>query len=426
MACAVVTAVTATVLVRAESAERAERRAEVLSANRARAEKACAGLLPVGHLAEFLPDDSAVRTAQYGTLLDPGQESRALVDCRLGWNDGEQVQVRVAPWSPRDEEPDGEYPEPFPYRLPDGFSGGMSEGGWDAVLRIACPKAPPGRFRLGTDLKVSVGMPVDEEDDGLPVADWAVRIADWVSERRGCGTEPLGRLERAPRAGGEETEPEDPATPRPRGTGLCAWLDPEAMGHPRRTEDEVGKWDVSGDAAFDTARGECRAVFDGHRRPKEIKGISAISASGVTARWFYQGGELHQYGDEPRSGGPELENDPEDWVPASRGEFAPAPLRGALPSLALWAESVCDGGQTFHRVAITPELGYLLEEVRGDEPEYGSGTKLDRKAREELSREVRAVLDRYLKASGGWPARAGCRNTTILGEVEEWRIAVGG
>lgn len=67
--------------------------------------KACAGLLPTAHLASLLPDDSVMRRKQYGTLLEPGHESRALIDCRLDWSgEGEKgdvgVHVRVEPWGP--------------------------------------------------------------------------------------------------------------------------------------------------------------------------------------------------------------------------------------------------------------------------------------------------------------------------------------
>ncbi|PJE97401.1 hypothetical protein CUT44_11980 [Streptomyces carminius] len=434
VACAVVTtAVAATVVVRAESAERAERHAEQLDANRARAQKACAGLLPAEHLAAFLPEDSAARTEEYGTLLDPGQESRALADCLLGWEGGEQVRLRVAPWSPEDEEPaDDMYRWLFPYRLPDGFSGVSDREGAEASLRVPCPDGPPGRLRLGTDLKVSVGMPVHRgEGEYSPsgknrtlLADWAVRVADWVGERQGCGTQPLGDLPPAPDPeGDEETETEEPDTRESRGTGLCAWLDPAAMGHV-----PDGLWDVSGDPSFDAARGECRAYLEVGAGEKEIKGVSAASASGVAARRFYQTGEADPYDDSSRSPGPARAPEPGGRHTGTWGDFTPAPVNeDTLPSLALWAESVCDGGQTFHRVTVTPEFGYRLDQ--GDtieDPGYRPDADLDRETRRKMSEEAEAVLDRYLQAPGGWPERAGCRDTTVLGEVEEWRIPVGG
>ncbi|WP_457496868.1 hypothetical protein [Streptomyces sp. SS8] len=83
---------------------------EYLRANRAQVRKACAGLLPAAHLDPFLPRDSAVTHGQYGTLLDPGHESRAFIDCRLDWtgdggNGDRSVHMRAEPWGPDDVVP---------------------------------------------------------------------------------------------------------------------------------------------------------------------------------------------------------------------------------------------------------------------------------------------------------------------------------
>ncbi|MBN3928767.1 hypothetical protein IQ279_03760 [Streptomyces verrucosisporus] len=418
---------------------------EHLKANRAQVRKACAGLLPAAHLDPFLPRDSAVTHGQYGTLLEPGHESRAFIDCRLDWAGDGGVHMRAEPWGPGDVLPPAEDGDvlPLPYRLPDGSRGAVTAHDMygdttqvGVVLRVACPKGDFERFRLGTDVKVSVELPVrvrDEDDDGYtdgPVEEElrlvvrsAVHAADRVREHQACGTTPFGKLSPAPASerdggdggggdGDEETGTEDERGDVPRGKGTCAWLNPAAMGYPK------GKWRVSGGSSFDPARGKCRAAFDGHPEENEIKGVDAISVSGAGARSFYQGDETglndHE-ADEYHEPGP-------GWtaVPKRTAELLPSDDH-TLPSLSLWAESVCDGGQTFHRISVTPELGYHLDpdgEVTRHEED---GPAPSRVAREELSRTARAALDRYLGAPGGWPERAHCRDTKVLGEVEEWR-----
>ncbi|MER7000796.1 hypothetical protein ABT342_34675, partial [Streptomyces sp. NPDC000410] len=66
------------------SAGRAQQRA----ANLDQLERACAGLLPGEQLRGFVPGNSAGALEEYGTMLDPGQESRALLDCTLSWGPG--------------------------------------------------------------------------------------------------------------------------------------------------------------------------------------------------------------------------------------------------------------------------------------------------------------------------------------------------
>ncbi|WP_410538045.1 hypothetical protein [Streptomyces sp. KL2] len=413
--------------------------------NRAQVRKACAGLLPAAHLDPFLPRDSAMKHGQYGTLLEPGHESRAFIDCRLDWtgDDGKGdlgVHMRAEPWGPDDVLPSADDGDalPFPYRLPDGSRGAitahdmygdMTQVG--VILQVGCPKGDFERFRLGTDMKVSVELPVrlhDEDDDGYtdePVeeelrlaARSAPRAADRVREHQACGTAPLGKLSPAPVSerdddgddGGAGAEDERGGSPC--GKGTCAWLDPAAMGYPK------GEWRVSGGSSFGPARGECRAALDGHPEENEIKGVDAVSVSGVGARGFYQGDET---GPNEHEAGGHHEPGP-GWtaVPDGTAELLPGDAR-TLPSLALWAESVCDGGQTFHRISITPELGYHLDSDGKVTRHEEGGPALGRAARGELSRTARAALDRYLAAPGGWPQRAHCRGTTVLGEVEEWR-----
>ncbi|MFP8943888.1 hypothetical protein ACLIYM_20970 [Streptomyces fenghuangensis] len=419
---------------------------EYPKANRAQVRKACAGLLPAAHLDPFLPRDSAVTHGQYGTLLEPGHESRAFIDCRLDWTDdggkGDRgVHMRAEPWGPDDVLPSVEDGDvlPFPYRLPDGSRGVITVHDTygdtkrvGVVLQVACPRGDFERFRLGTDVKVSVELPMrvhDEDDDGHtdgPVEEElrlavrsAVHAADRVREHQACGTAPLGKLSPAPGSerdgddgGDDETGTGDERGDGPRGEGTCAWLNPAAMGYPK------GKWRVSGGSSFNPSLEECRAVLDGFPDENETKGVQATSVSGVGARDFYQSGETglsdHE-ADEHHEPGP-------GWttVPKGTAELLPSDDR-TLPSLSLWAESVCDGGQTFHRISVTPELGYHLDSEGKVARHEEDSPVLSEAARGELSRTARAALDRYLAASGGWPERAHCRGTTVLGEVEGWR-----
>ncbi|MEK8172644.1 hypothetical protein NKH77_36270 [Streptomyces sp. M19] len=95
----------------------------------------------------------------------------------------------------------------------------------------------------------------------------------------------------------------------------------------------------------------------------------------------------------------------------SRGHpGGPDPQLRRGPRLALWAESVCDGRDTYHRVAVRPELD--LDE--------GQTAILGAEDRAKLARTARRLMDRYLNASDGWPKAAGCHDTKVLGEAEEW------
>ncbi|MFE0132584.1 hypothetical protein ACFWY6_13595 [Streptomyces sp. NPDC059037] len=363
---------------------------EQLAADKERLAKACAGLLPegVGHL---LPDDTAGELREYGTMLRPGQPSRSLLDCTVRWGDEEPV-VRVraeALLGPADA-PGGGFGLPLPSSALGGAGGseGIGPEQVSATLLASCPKGLTGRVRPSKDLLVSVEVPSSADDsidvpksDRLLASRTAVRAADWVIREQGCGGRPL--------KAGRSAD----------GSALCDWFSPKAL------KFTPGRWRFDGnDTTYSERAGSCAGEWDdtaGLAGERKVKAASAESWSGVVGAGAY---ERHgDSGDVP--GGNESTHEPD----------ADGQLRiessGDDPRLALWARSACDAGPTYHRVSVVPAFDFQYEDT----------VVLDKKDRRRISAQARAVLDRYLAAEDGWPRRAHCRNTEIMGEVEEWR-----
>lgn len=382
------------------SAGRAQQRADNLD----QLERSCAGLLPREQLQGFVPGNSAGVLEEYGTMLDPGRESRALLDCTLSWGAGRWepealVQVRVeALIATQVAAADAGYRSigDLPMPLPPGVRG--STGADDRVngsevsasLQVKCPGGLRGRSRPAERFQVSVELPskADSEHD-VPDADHllaartAVGVANWVIGRQNCGREPI-RTDASPR-------PVEGPTP----TKLCAWIDPEELGF---AEEE---WEFSGDGTYDQRAGFCAGSIAGFGAPggMPVVAVQAESWSGEFARGAY---ERHAYvGTVPGR---------RALSPATRDGSVVIKSSGFPPTLALWAESLCDGGPSYHRIAVTPELGF------GDKQEV----VVEGQVRKRFSTDARAALDRYLAAADGWPQRSRCHDTKILGEVEEW------
>ncbi|MGW7367516.1 hypothetical protein ACWGI8_29880 [Streptomyces sp. NPDC054841] len=367
-----------------------------LSDNRAQLERACAGLLPVAELGRFLPDDSAGVLTEYGTLLDPDQDSRALLDCRLSWGGGPEkwepdAEVRVrgeALLAPVTEVP-GERVGEFPFRLPPNAQGSLHLDdrldGAEAIasLLLDCPKGLPGRVRPSRDLHVEVGFPADgehelTEQERLLVAGTAVDVANRIAERHHCGTARLTT---------------DRWTP-PDGPSLCAWLDTEVL----RIEGfaETDGWDGSNNPRYSTRSGVCESHWTGSGRDPghaEIKAVKAESGSALMPPEPVGASA-------PRPGSPGPWNGQTD----SRGN---ALIPNEDLDVEVWARSICDGGRSDHRISVTPHLVFGV----------GHTATLTLAERRQISRAARAVLDRYLAAPDGWPKKAHCRDTDILGEV---------
>ncbi|MCF3120033.1 hypothetical protein IPZ68_09965 [Streptomyces arenae] len=381
---------------------RSQEREDRLAANQEQLTRACAGLLPE-ELRSYVPDDEDGVLDEFGTMLRPGQESRSLLDCTLSWGGGgdawepdARARVRAEAALTRAASPalDGGFELP----LPDSALGSVSTDGRlhgstvTAALLVDCPKGLTGRVRPSRDLLVSVDLPSRADEYDVPKADkalasrTAVRVADWVAHKQGCGSKPLAD------ASGAAGTPANAAK-------LCAWLSPKAL-HLAR-----GRWTFRENATtYSTRTGVCGGQWDdtiGSPYDMTIRAADAQSWSGVLASGAYD-----HYQDSGHVPDPGKRTD--------SGRTVPVEESGDDPRLALWARSECVAGPTYHRVTVTPELDFDrgLREGRRD---------LEPKERRQLSQRVRAVLDRYLAAPDGWPRRAHCRQTKVMGEVQEWR-----
>ncbi|WP_447040741.1 hypothetical protein [Streptomyces sp. DSM 118878] len=407
----------------ARSAEREDRLAD----NRRQLARACEGLLP-DELGALVPDDERGVLNEFGTMLRPREESRALLDCTLSWGGGgdawepdamarvraEAVLTRTDPIAV-----DGGFGLPLPESALGSVSTESRMRGSEVTARLLadCPEGLRGRVRPARDLLVTVALPSAADEYDVPRADsllasrTAVRVADWVARKQGCGGEPLGAKGAAGSA---------PA----KAPKLCDWLDPKAL-----PAFASGTWKPGGKAdgasGYSPRTGSCDRHWDdtiGSPGAFEIKGAEAESWSGVLAAGAYDhyedSGDVPASGDVPDSGDGSESDAPAPDAPDPDNPDPEGPLTveesGDDPALALWARAECDAGPTYHRVAVTPELTYR------DGLDEGKAV-LEPEDRRRLSRQARAVLDRYLAAPDGWPRRAHCRSTKIMGEVAEWR-----
>ncbi|WP_031083478.1 hypothetical protein [Streptomyces sp. NRRL WC-3549] len=379
------------------SAGRARQRTDNLE----QLEHACAGLLPHEQLRDFVPADSAGVLDEYGTMLDPDQESRALLNCTLAWGPGRWepdalVRVRAEALVAAQAGGAGSVYD-FPFPLPSGVRGSTTSDGRlhgsevRAHLRVDCPRGVRGRSLPSKGFDVSVKLPSkqDREYDVsdaeyLLVARTAVDVANWVIGRQDCGRGPIGT----------DASPHRVEGPTP--TELCAWIDPEELRF------AGGDWTFSGDGAYDGRAGYCAGSTTGFGYPADlpVEELRAESWSGEFARGAYE--RYSRAGAAPTEG-PRSPGAKDGGVVLDTEEFP-------RPQLALWAKSQCDGGPSYHRIAVTPALDAGRE--RDVVVEAG--------VRRRFSTDAQAALDRYLTAGGSWPQRAHCHDTEVLGEVEEW------
>ncbi|MEV6393288.1 hypothetical protein AB0M39_00610 [Streptomyces sp. NPDC051907] len=381
------------VLAAGAAVARSVARGDQLSQNRAQLKEACQGLLPQERLRRHLPEDAAGTAEEYGTLLDPDQESRALLDCRLSWGGAARVWVRaealgerrfqtpaddaseIAGYAVEDERGGGSEGR-FPFRLPASATGtvqrGEVRGGTSAVasLLVSCPKGLKGRTGATRDLQVAVGLPVEgrlSEEDRMLAARTAVSYANWITSRQRCGTPRL---------------PVDAPAPQPA-KALCAWLDPKELGL------AAGRWTRSAARPYSDWSGRCSARRDDEATPRRlaITAVRAKSLAGVLGR-------------EQSRARRALEGGPDTAADGSRTVIG----AGDPYTFDLWAQSTCDGGRVYHHVALTPELVY-------DEQKSAVLSKADV---DTLSAGARTVMERYLAAADGWPATSHCRGAKML------------
>ncbi|MFI1394867.1 hypothetical protein [Streptomyces sp. NPDC020681] len=336
-----------------------------LAGNRAQLKKACQGLLPQEELRPFLPDDSAGALVEYGTVLDPTQESRALLDCRLSRPGAEvQIHAEAAVLGPDPAEQDQ---SAFPLALPPGAQGGLDVDEDDVVARlfVVCPQGLTRRTAQTKDLQVTVSLPKrPSQKDLRPAARTAVSVADWINERQQCGGEPLAPI--AARA------------PERADAALCDWLDPKALGY-------EGRWKAVRNSPYRVRQGSCavrRTEAAGGPKRLAITSLETDSASGAWARRLSEG----------FFGLPAEKNGRTAWLGDPDGR------------LELRAEATCDGELSYHQVRLQS----------GVTADANGRVVLTSSERRQLREQARAVLDRYLAAADGWPRRSHCRGAKIV------------
>ncbi|MGP4088208.1 hypothetical protein [Streptomyces sp. KR55] len=382
-----------------------------LAANRAQLKKACGGLLPYDELRDHVPDDVRGTLDQYGTLLQPGQESRSLLNCTLDWEERGGMHVEAAtlvnhlPYEVKTEDllaPGYEAP---------GVTGRESDDKGRLWIVAECPKGLTGRARPASQMYVSVGM------DKVPVRTEfriAVHVANAMAERQHCGTTstPSGTALNLPTRvidtyeehdanGGpvDEGDYDDIRVDEPgRGAKKCGWMSAKGSAPVQ------GTWTTTGDLQQSRLVSVCRADRQADEygdytdpQPADLEPVTLDATSWV--------GELG------RSAYRDYERD---------GEYpgfddGPDTIRDDDAELALWARSECAGGTTYHRVSVRPNLDEHSVDL-----EYG-GIDLTRSQRAELSGAAKKLMTSYLNAPDGWPKVQDCHGTKLLGEVEQWR-----
>ncbi|MFI0814312.1 hypothetical protein ACH4TX_08745 [Streptomyces sp. NPDC021098] len=394
-----------------------------LAANRDQLRRACDGALPYGDLEGLVRDARPGELRQHGTMLAPGQDSRSLLDCSLSWGGGNAVRVHAEALV--SDVPQGmetrQIVNPGPggtFTAPGTTGRYGARGAW---LVADCQDGLDGRVRPTTDLYVTARI-TDGSAGGAGDADrrtaltgfrTAVHVANTITRAQRCGGPPLNPpsqvVATAPDRGGYQGGGlTGPASRR------CDWISPSSVPGLR-----PGAWTTRGDAQDSTSLSACTGDWDPDARPNQgetpqewqITGVEAASWTGVLGRSAYDSYERE--GHVPGWGADEENRLAQAEPPGNedagdRVDRVPSYL--THPQLALWAQSVCGGRVTYHRVSVLPRLRI---------PD-GETVPLGPERRAALSETAHTLLARYLGAEDGWPKTAGCRDTKVLGEVEEW------
>ncbi|MFF3955299.1 hypothetical protein ACFYY1_19020 [Streptomyces sp. NPDC001890] len=380
-----------------------------VAANRAQLKRACAGLLPYEELRGLVPDDVAGEVTQYGTVLDPDEDSHSLVNCSVTWPGHGSVRVRAVaiisgiPMTLRAEDilpgvdNDG-------YEAP-GLTGRVDERGRAWVV-AECPGGLAGRAREvpGMYVAADVDLPVPgkgKQAGYLRGLRTAVRVANGITAAQKCGGSPLKPPTRV-----LDTYEAHVTKDADGGNIEVVRIDEPGLGVKKcrgvgRRAGFPGKWTASGDLQDSRLVSVCTAtVLDRmdpiHTDPTPPDGaVVEVSA----ASWS---GPLRDSADA------QYRNDGDGFGFREGERTRDIPESGSR-ELALWAGSECAAGSTYHRVTIRMETNDL------------SAYTLTGTERTKYSKDARKLMDSYLADPDGWPRQQGCHESRILGEVEGWR-----
>ncbi|MER5226765.1 hypothetical protein [Streptomyces flaveus] len=371
-----------------------------LTANRAQLKRACGGLLPYEELRSAVPDEAPGTLDQYGTMLDPEQESRSLLNCTLSWKGHGSIHVQAVALTshlPYEVKTDDLLAEG--YEAP-GITGRYANEDRDLWIVAECPKGLTGRVRPVTQMYVTAYV---EETPIRTQFRTAVAVANAIAAEQGCGIKPLDLPTRVMDTyeehfdDGKDDYEVDRIDDPGQDAEKCRWTTRSG------SASLPGKWIPRGDLQESRLLDVCHAqrwnelnqeLTEPQPQHMEPVDLDAASWSGELGRSAYR--DYRWEGEHPGS-----TDDQDDTVTDD----------GA--TLALWARSTCAAGVTYHRVSVHP---HFVLSASDEEP-----LTMTRAERAGLSRDVRKVMDSYLKAPDGWPKAQGCRDTKVLGEVEQWR-----
>ncbi|MDH6439619.1 hypothetical protein M2158_008160 [Streptomyces sp. SAI-144] len=156
---------------------------------------ACGGLLPYGDLRSLVPDAVVGEVSQYGTVLEPGEESRSLVNCAVTWPGHGSVRVRAAalvspmPMSVKVEDIMAGAEEES-YEVP-GVTGRAGEDG-QAWIVAECAGGLESQVRKVSQMYVTADVDLSVSGKGKQGRDLmgfrtAVHVANGITGRQKCG-----------------------------------------------------------------------------------------------------------------------------------------------------------------------------------------------------------------------------------------------
>ncbi|WP_405709571.1 hypothetical protein [Streptomyces sp. NBC_00046] len=379
------------------------------AANRAQLQRACAGLLPYEELRGLVPDDVAGEVSQYGTVLEPGEDSHSLVNCSVTWPGHGSVRVQAValisemPMTLRAEDIlPGVDNDGYEAR---GLTGRVDERGRTWVV-AECPGGLAGRAREVSGMYVTADVDLPVPGKGKPAGylyDFrtAVQVANGITAAQKCGGSPLKPPTRV-----LDTYEAHVTRDADGGNMEVVGIDEPGLGVKKcrgvgRRAGFPGKWTASGDLQDSRLVSVCTATVLDRMNPMETDptppdgAVVEVSA----ASWS---GPLRESADA------QYEHSGDSFGFRDGKRTRDIPDSGSR-ELALWAGSECAAGSTYHRVTVRMETNDL------------SAYTLTEAERTKYSNDARKLMDSYLADPDGWPRQQGCHESRILGEVEGWR-----